>query len=120
MSPVGTFRTWPIWSTMSAIGGEADKVASDDFLKANENCFGLWIFAPPFGPSDFMGSASGLYDDALIGRTEWLGKAAQRGFDEPRFEGDPCRLAVGIEFPRHSQGFKRRCDASGCHKHMDD
>jgi hypothetical protein len=50
-----------------------------------------------------MGSASGLYGNALIGGTEWLGETRQRGFDEPRFEGDPCSLAIGIEFPRHSQ-----------------
>ena len=30
----------------------------------------LWMFAPPFGPSDFVGRASGLDDNALFGGTE--------------------------------------------------
>jgi hypothetical protein len=77
------------------------------------------MFAPPFGPPDFMGSASGLHDDPLIGGTEGLGKTGQRGLDEPRFEGHPCSLAVVIEFPGHPQRFKRRCDAPGRHKCAD-
>jgi hypothetical protein len=36
-----------------------------------------------------MGSASGLYDNALIGGTEWLGETGQCGLDELWFEGEP-------------------------------
>jgi len=61
------------------------------------------MFAPPFGPSDFMGSASSLDDNALIGGTEGMRETGQRGFDEPGFEDDPRGLAVGIKFPGHSQ-----------------
>jgi hypothetical protein len=32
--------------------------------------FGLRIFAPPFGPPDLMGSASGINDSSLFGGTE--------------------------------------------------
>ncbi|MEA2796194.1 MAG: hypothetical protein QOI87_3574, partial [Bradyrhizobium sp.] len=74
---------------------------------------------PRFGPHDFMGSASGLYDNALIGGTERLTEAGQRGLDEPRFEAHPCGLAVAIEFPGHSQRFQSRCDAPGCHSRPD-
>ena len=62
---------------------------------------GSGAFAPPFRPPDFMGSASGLHDDLLIGGTESPIEASQRGLDEPRLEGNLCRLAVGIEFPGH-------------------
>ena len=44
------------------------------------------MFAPPFGPSDFMGSASSLDDNALIGGTEGMRETGQRGFDEPGFD----------------------------------
>jgi hypothetical protein len=64
-----------------------------------------------------MGGTSGLDDKALIDGTEWLGEAGQCGLDEPRFEGDPCSLAIGIEFPGHAQRLERRCDASGRHTH---
>jgi hypothetical protein len=67
-----------------------------------------------------MGGTSGLYDNALISGTEWLGETGQCGLDEPRFEDHPCSLAIGIEFPRHSQLLDRRCDASGRHTHQHD
>ena len=96
---------------MSAIGGEADK---------SRPTFGLWIFGPPFGPSDLVRCASGLHDDSLIGGTEWPGEAGQRCLDEPRFEHHPRSLAIGIELPSHSQRFERGCDAPRRHDHMDD
>jgi hypothetical protein len=61
------------------------------------------MFAPPFGPSDLVGHTRGVYDDPLVGGTEGLGKTGQSGLDEPRFEDDPCGLAVTIEFLRHPQ-----------------
>ena len=61
------------------------------------------MFAPPFGPSDFMGSASGFHDDPLIGRAEYPTETGQGGLDKPRFEHDPCSLAVGIEFLGHAR-----------------
>jgi hypothetical protein len=57
------------------------------------------MFAPPFGPPDLARCASCLHDDPLIGGTECPAEAAQRGLDEPRFEGHACSLAVEIEFP---------------------
>jgi len=92
----GTFPTCLIGPMMSAIGGEADK---------SRPTFGLWIFGPPFGPSDLVRCASGLHDDSLIGGTEWPGEAGQRCLDEPRFEHHPRSLAIGIELPGHSQRF---------------
>src|ERR1700680_3167684 len=71
------------------------------------------VFAPPLRPPDLVGGASGFHDGPLIGRTECLGETGQCGLDEPRFEGNPCGLAVGIEFLGHSQRFERRCDAPG-------
>jgi len=50
--------------------GRSGQVAAN-LLEGSENYFGLRIFAPPFGPPDFMGSASGLKDDPLVGGTEW-------------------------------------------------
>jgi hypothetical protein len=78
------------------------------------------MFAPPFGPLDFARCTSGLHDDPLIGGTEWLGETGQCGLDEPRFEGDPCGLAVGIKFLGHSQRLQCRCDAPGYHNCADD
>jgi hypothetical protein len=65
-------------------------------------------------------SPSGLHDNPLIGGTKWLGKTGQRGLDEPRFEDHSCSLAIGIEFPGHSQRFERGCDAPGRHTCQDD
>src|SRR5262245_10519990 len=73
------------------------------------------MFGPPFGPPDFVRSASGLHDDPLISWTECVRKTSQRGLDKPRFEGHPRGLAVRIELLGHSQRLKRRCDASGAH-----
>jgi hypothetical protein len=53
--------------------GRSGQVAAN-LLEGSENYFGLRIFAPPFGPPDFMGSASGIYDNALIDGTERLGE----------------------------------------------
>ena len=75
------------------------------------------MFAPPFGPADFMGSASGINDSALFRGTECPTKPCQRGFDEPRFEGDSRSLATGIEFRGHSQRLQCGCDAPGRHTH---
>src|SRR6516162_5992877 len=69
-------------------------------LKAH---FGLWLFAPPFGPPDLVGRAGGLHDSPLIGGTERTRKTGQRSLDEPGFEDDPYGLAKGIEFPGHPQ-----------------
>ena len=77
------------------------------------------MFAPPFGPPDFVWSPSGLHDDPLIGGTEWLSKTGERGLNKPRFEGHPCSLAVGIELSGHSQRFERRCDAPGIYDGSD-
>ena len=63
----------------------------------------LWMFAPPFGPSDLVRRAGGFHDDPLMGGTERSLEAGQCGFDEPRFEDDPYGLAVGIKFPGHPQ-----------------
>ena len=72
------------------------------------------MLAPPFGPPDLVRRAGSLHDSPLIGGTECLGEAGQRGLDEPRFEDDPYgRLAVAIEFPGHSQRLHRRCDTAG-------
>ena len=71
------------------------------------------MFAPPFGPPDFVRSASGLHDDPLFGETGLPVKASQGGFYEPRLEGDPSGLTVGIEFFGHSQRLDRGCDAPG-------
>jgi hypothetical protein len=103
---------------MSAIGGEADE--SRPTCLKGAKLFGLRIFAPPFGPPDFMGGTSGLHDDPLICGTEWLGEAAQRGLDEPRLYGDPRSLVVRIELPGHSQRPEGRCDAPGRHHYMHD
>jgi hypothetical protein len=78
------------------------------------------MFAPPFGPPDFMGSASGINDSALFRGTECPAEAGQCGLDKPRFERDPCGLAVRIEFRGHAQRLKRRCDAPGGHTHHHD
>ena len=85
-----------------------------------ESCFGLRTFTPPFGPPDLVRSPSGLHDNPLIGGTKWLGKTGQRGLDEPRFEDHSCSLAIGIEFPGHSQRLQCRCDAPGRHTHQHD
>ena len=71
------------------------------------------MLAPPFGPFDLVRRASGLHNDPLIGGTECLRKTSQRGLDEPGFADDPYGLAVGIEFPGHSQRLHRWCDAAG-------
>jgi len=63
---------------------------------------------------------SSLHDDPLISGTESPIEAGQRGLDEPRFESHPCGLAVGIEFPSHSQRHQCICDAPWCHNHADD
>jgi hypothetical protein len=55
-----------------------------------------------------MGSTSGLHDDPLIGGTECVEEAGQRGLDQPRFKGHPCGLAVGIKFLGHSQRLQYR------------
>jgi hypothetical protein len=65
--------------------------------------FGLRLFAPPFRPSDLMRGTSGAHDCPLIGWTEGLLKSRQCSLDEPRFEGNPCGVAVRIEFLGHSQ-----------------
>jgi hypothetical protein len=66
-----------------------------------------------------VGGTSGLHDGPLIGGAQCTTEAERR-LDEPWFEGDPCGLAVGIEFPRHSQWLKCRCDAPGRHNRPDD
>ena len=78
------------------------------------------VFAPPLRPPDPVRCTSGLHDGPLIGGTESPIEAGQRGLDEPRFEGHPCGLAVGIKFPGHSQRHQCRCDAPGCHNYADD
>jgi len=45
---------------------------------------GLRIFAPPFGPSNFMGHTGGRNDSALFGGTKYPTKASQGGLNEPR------------------------------------
>jgi hypothetical protein len=64
--------------------GRSGQVAADDlamdligkvYLTGGKAYFGLRIFAPPFGPPDFMGSAGGLNDNALISGTEFPIKA---------------------------------------------
>jgi hypothetical protein len=82
--------------------------------------FGLRMFAPPFGPTNFAGCTSGVHDSPLFSRTEFPIEASQGGLNEPWLEGHPCSLAVGIEFPGHSQRLERRCDAPGRHTHMHD
>ena len=77
--------------------------------------FGSGVFAPPIGPPDPVRCTSGPHDGPLIGGTESPIEASQRGLDQPRLEGNLCRLAVGIEFPGHSQRLQRRCDAAGLH-----
>src|SRR5258708_27803333 len=77
-----------------------------------QSYFGLRKFAPPFGPSDLARRASGVDDNLLIGGTERLGKAGQRGLDDPWFEHDACGLAVTIEFLGHSQRLQCGCHAS--------
>src|ERR1700738_4214837 len=44
-------------------GGWYVAAAGHDIVRPH---FGLRIFAPPFGPPDFMGSASGINDSALF------------------------------------------------------
>ena len=85
----------------------------------SKSYFGLGMFAPPFGPADFVRSPSGVQDDPLIGWTEWLGKTGQRGLDQPRFKRHPCGLAVGIELSGHPQRFERGCNAPGIHDRPD-
>lgn len=101
MSRGGHFSDMPALADDVGYWGRSGQVAANLF-EESENSFGLWIFAPPPRPPDFMGGTSGLHDDALICGTEWLGEAGQRGLDEPWLEGHPCSLAIGIEFPRHS------------------
>jgi hypothetical protein len=79
----------------------------------------LRTFAPPYGPSDLVGSTSGLHDDPLIGGAERLGKEGQRGLNEPRFEDHPCGFVVRIEFPGHSQWLQCTRDAPGCDSYQD-
>jgi hypothetical protein len=74
--------------------------------------FWIRVFAPPLRPPDLVGGTSGRHDGPLIGRTEYLTEAGQRGLDEPRFEAHPCGLAVGIKFLGHSQRLECRCDAT--------
>ena len=50
------------------------------------------MLAPPFGPPDFMGSTGGLHDDPLIGGTECLAEASQRGHE---FRGAFFRDVLG-------------------------
>src|SRR2546421_3968340 len=80
----------------------------------------LGAFAPPLRPPDPVGGTSGLHDGPLIGRTECLGETGQCGLDEPRLEGHPCGLAIGIKFLGHSQRAECRCDAPGHHNCADD
>ena len=78
------------------------------------------VFAPPIGPPDPVRCTSGLHDLPLISGIESSIEAGQRGLDEPRFEGHPCGLAIGIKFLGHSQRRQGRCDAPGCHTCADD
>jgi len=78
------------------------------------------MFGPPFGPTDFMGSAGRLHDDLLFGGAECPIEARQRGLDEPWLDDDPSGLAIGIKLFGHSQWYERFCDAPGVHKHPDD
>ena len=71
-----------------------------------------------YGPAD--GGSGWRVWVPLIGGTERLGKTGQRGLDEPRFKGDPCGLAIGVELLDHPQRFERRCDAPGRNKYQDD
>jgi hypothetical protein len=72
------------------------------------------VFAPPLWPFDLAGGTGGPQNGPLIRGTKCLTEACQRGLDKPGFEGHPCGLAVGIEFPCHSQRLQCRCDAPGC------
>jgi hypothetical protein len=87
---------------------------------AGEVRFRSGVFAPPLRPPDLVRSTRGLHDGPLIGGTESPTEACQRGLDEPRFEGHPCGLAVGIEFLGDSQRLNRRCGASGVQNCPDD
>jgi hypothetical protein len=80
----------------------------------------LGVLAPPLRPPDLVRCTSGLHDDPLFGRTEWLGELGQRGLDQPRFEDHPCGLAVGIKFIGHSQRYQCICDAPGVNNHAGD
>ena len=57
-------------------------------------------------PSDLARRTGGGHDDPLIGGTEGLGETGQCGLDDPRFEGNPCCLTVGIEFLCHRSAFR--------------
>ena len=73
----------------------------------------LGAFAPPLRPRDPVGGTSGLHDGPLIGRTECLGETGQCGLDEPRLEGHPCGLAIGIKFLGHSHWWRKLTASSG-------
>jgi hypothetical protein len=73
----------------------------------------LGAFAPPLRPPDPVGGTSGLHDGPLIGRTERLGETGQCGLDEPRLEGHPCGLAIGIKFLGHSHWWRKLTASSG-------
>jgi len=73
----------------------------------------LGAFAPPLRPPDPVGATSGLHDGPLIGRTECLGETGQCGLDEPRLEGHPCGLAIGIKFLGHSHWWRKLTASSG-------
>jgi hypothetical protein len=49
-----------------------------------EAYFALRILGPPFGPSHFTGSASGLNDSTLFSGTKCPTEVGQRGLDQPR------------------------------------
>ena len=73
----------------------------------------LGAFAPPLRPPDPVGGTSGLHDGPLICRTECLGETGQCGLDEPRLEGHPCGLAIGIKFLGHSHWWRKLTASSG-------
>src|ERR1700726_3864510 len=121
MSFVGTFRTWRDVRLESVMRTRADVRQRLCFIgsRPSDIRFGSGVFAPPIGPADHARCTSGPRDGPLIGGTESPTEASQRGLDQPRIEGNLCRLAVGIEFPGHSLRLQRRCDAAGLHDFPD-
>ena len=52
------------------------------------------MFAPPFGPPDFVRRAGSLHDDPLIGGTECMRETGDNAASTSQgFEDDPMRLA---------------------------